>query len=146
VSNVKWFLAVVAVALASAAVPIAQGTSDSVPSRLTAVERKVTKLRTDLTTLQRTVVLLRGCITAVPITTYGGNETEGFVYRNTAEGREFLTSALDFTDQGVQPSAIMATLKPECVTAAFSRSGSVAGSRKAGARSIPTLRLKPTTR
>ena len=143
-SNVKWFLVVVAVALTSAAVPIAQGTSDSVPSRLTAVERKVTKLRTDLTTLQRTVILLRGCITAVPVTSYG-TETEGFVYRSPTEG-EFLTSALDVTDQGDQPSAIMATLKPECVTAALSRSGSAVGSRKPGARAIPTLRLKPATR
>jgi hypothetical protein len=146
VSNAKWLLVVVAVALTSAAVPIAQGTSETIPSRLTAVERKVTKLRADLTTTQRTVTLLRGCITAVAITTYGGSETEGFVYRNTAESREFLTSALDFTDEGDQASAIIATLKPECVAQALSRGGSAVGDRKAGARTIPTLRLKPTTR
>ena len=145
-SGIKLLLAVVAVALASAAVPIAQGTSDSIPSRLTAVERKVTKLRTDLNAMQRTVVFLQGCITATRITTYGGTATEGYVYRNTAEGQEFLSSAIDFTDEGDQPSAIMATLKPECVQQALRRADAAAANRRAGARAIPTLRLKPATR
>ena len=140
--TIKLVLAVSAVVLVSAAVPIAQGTSDSIPSRLTAVERKVTRLQRDLATTRQTITVLRGCITAVRITTYGGLETEGYLYRNTAEGREFLTSALDFTDEGDQPSAIMATLKPECVTAAMARGTSAVGNRKPAARSIPTMKLK----
>jgi hypothetical protein len=145
VSNVKWFLAVVAVALASAAVPIAQGTSDSVPTRLTAVEKKVTKLQRDMRTMQATVTLLRGCITAAPISAYGGLDTEGYLYRNTAENREFLTSALDITDQGDQPDAIMATLKPECVSQARAATSANA-TRASGSRAIPTLRLKAAAR
>jgi hypothetical protein len=145
-TNLKVLVAVVAVALVSAAVPIAQGTSDSIPSRLTAVERKVRKLQTDLATTQRTVAALRGCITAVAISDYGGLETEGYVYRNTGENREFLTSALDVTDQGDQPDAIMATLRPECVTQALSRTPSAKADRRAGNRLAPTLRLKPISR
>ena len=145
-SNVKWMFAVVAVALTSAAVPIAQGTSDSIPSRLTAVERKITKLQRDLRTTQTTVTFLRGCIAAAPISAYGGLETEGYVYRNTAESREFLTSALDLTAQGDQPDAIMATLKPECVTAALRGASAEAANRANRAGAIPTLRLKNVAR
>jgi hypothetical protein len=146
VGTIKLVLVVAAVVLVSAAVPVAQGTSDSIPSRLTAVERKVTRLQRDMATAQRTLTFLQGCITAVRITTYGGLATEGYVYRNTAEGREFLTSALDFTDEGDQPSAIMATLKPECASQALARGASAVGNRKPGARSIPTLKLKPVAR
>ena len=142
-NNVKWFLAVVAVALVSAAVPIAQGTSETIPSRLRAVELKVTKLQRDVQTMQTTVTFLRGCFTAAPITSYGGSDTDGYVYRNTAENREFLTSALDVTDQGDTPDAIMATLKSECVSQA--RAASAAPARR-GHRAIPTLRLKAATR
>ncbi len=140
--TIKLVLVVAAVVLVSATVPIAQGTSDTIPSRLTAVERKVRTLQRDLTATRTQLTVLRGCIVAAPVTTYGGLATEGFVYRNTAEGREFLTSALDFTDEGDQPSAIMATLKPECVTAAMARGTSAVGNRKPAARSIPTMKLK----
>jgi hypothetical protein len=143
VNNVKWFVAVVAVALVSAAVPIAQGTSESIPTRLKSVELKITKLQRDVRTMQTTVTFLRGCITAAPISSYGGLDTEGYVYRNTAENREFLTSALDVTEQGDQPDAIMATLKSECVSQARAAS---AAAGKRGSRAIPTLRLRAATR
>ena len=127
-SRLKFLLALAAVALVTAAVPIAQGTSDSVPSRLTAAEKKIAKLQKDVVALRTRVACFDRL---VPLSSYGGLETEGFVYRNTAESREFLTSALDVTEQGDEPDVIVAAVNPQCVTQAYARAARTSNRRSA---------------
>jgi hypothetical protein len=121
VNRITFVLALAAVALISATVPIAQGTSDSVPSRLAAAERKIAKLQRDVAAMRGTlaqVATVAGCLDRpVPVTVYGGNPTDGYVFRDTVQNREFLTSALDVTDQGDTPTAILATVNARCATA-----------------------------
>ena len=149
-TRLKFVLALAAVALITAAVPIAQGTSDSVPSRLAAAERRIAKLQKDVTAMRKTVTdmaALVGCLDRpIAVTSYGGNPTDGYVFRDTAQNREFLTSALDVTEEGDEPHAVLAGVNPRCVTQALSRAPSARGDRRRSGRALPARRLQPLRR
>jgi len=119
----KRLVAILAAALAAFAIytVTAPAGQQSVPSRLSSVEKKVRTLQQNLTAVKR-------CLSsAVPVTRYNG-----YVYADQNGVVQGVTTALDITEQGDQTNAILIGTRPDCVTALNLKSTRPAARRAVG--------------
>jgi hypothetical protein len=73
------------------------------PAQLNAVKKRVSNIES----------VLGACMQGgVPVTRY-----DGYVVRNTTDQTEFVSSALDVTDQGDQSTAYLLDVGPDCASA-----------------------------
>jgi hypothetical protein len=102
-------LAVLAVAAPS---PVAAPEASPTLTQFNSLKRTVNALKARVTSLEVDM----DCIddAAIPVTQYG-TATEGYVYGVQGQG-EFLTTALDISEQGSVPMAWIVEVNAECVT------------------------------
>jgi hypothetical protein len=143
--RLRYPLGLLACLLVSAAVPLAYGGSTTnhavTPAQLKALAKRVTKLEKEM----NNVNALGACITKAfaPISVYGVPPGEGYVY--SQNGTTFPTTAVDITNEGDSPDAILVTMNPSCISSSRSTSGHVSLRRASGAR-ILFLHLKQSPR
>jgi hypothetical protein len=112
----KRLLALVAAAGVAVALYAATATGSQqavTPAQLNALKKQVAVLKKDVKDLQGAIA----CLGPTGVASFG-SDTAGFHYKQP-DGSEILTSALDFTAQGQQPQALLATIDPQCVSARF---------------------------
>jgi hypothetical protein len=123
----KRLLAVIAVAGLAVGLYSATATGSQqavTPAQFAALKKQVATLKKDVNDLKGAI----SCLSSAGVASFG-SATAGFHYKQP-DGSEVLTTALDFTDQGEQPDALLAVIDPQCVTARLhikrvSRSGSL---------------------
>ena len=111
----KRLLALIAVAGLAVALYAATATGGQqavTPAQFKALKAQVTKIQKDVNTLKGFV---SSCIGVVGVARFGGG-TAGYHYKQP-DGSEILTSAIDVTEQGETPSALLATINSQCVSA-----------------------------
>jgi len=81
------------------------------PAQFNALKKQVAVLKKDVTDLKAAM----SCLSSAGVASFGGG-TAGFHYKQP-DGSEILTSAIDLTDQGEQPTALLAIVDPQCVSA-----------------------------
>ena len=114
--GLKFPILLAGVLLASAAVPLAQGTTNESTQtirRIAALERKMRAVQASVTRLNADMACLK--FRAAPVAAYGDPPAEGFVYSAENGARVFTTTALDIADEGDTPDLIVPAINPECV-------------------------------
>ena len=114
----KRLLALIAVAGLAVALYAATATGGQqavTPAQFKALKAQVTKMQKDVNTLKAFVSSCIGVVGVARFGTTGG--TAGYHYKQP-DGAEILASAIDVTEQGETPSALLAAINPQCVSAA----------------------------
>jgi hypothetical protein len=102
-------------ALVAIAVPMAEGTSSAKDPRVAGLVKKVSALTKRVAVLE----VRSACISVTGVTSYGApSSNDGYLYHRAADPADTiaLTTALDYTEQGGTPQALMAVVDPKCVT------------------------------
>jgi hypothetical protein len=110
----KRLLALIAVAGLAVALYAATATGGQqavTPAQFKALKTQVTKMQKDVNALK---AFLGNCLSVVGVARFGGG-TAGYHYKQP-DGSEILTSALDVTETGETPSALLAQIDPQCVS------------------------------
>jgi hypothetical protein len=89
------------------------GQQSVTPAQFAALKKQVTKLQKDMKNVK---AFLGTCLKVAAVTEFGDGASTGFHYKQP-DGSEILTSALDLSAQGEQPSLFMAAIDPQCVSA-----------------------------
>jgi hypothetical protein len=109
---IPWLL--FGLALVAVAVPIAEGTSSAKDPRVAGLIKKVNALTKRVAVLE----VRSACISVTGITSYGvPAQNDGYLYKRANDAENlYLETAVDFTEQGGTPQALMAVVDPKCVT------------------------------
>ena len=101
-------------ALVAIAVPMAEGTSSAKDPRVAGLVKKVNALTKRVAVLE----VRSACIAVAGVTSYGApSQNDGYLYKRANDATNvYLETAIDFTEQGGTPQALMAVVDPKCVT------------------------------
>jgi hypothetical protein len=107
---IPWLL--FGLALVAVAVPIAEGTSSAKDPRVAGLIKKVNALTKRVAVLE----VRSACISVTGVTSYGvPAQNDGYLYKRSSDPTNlYLETALDFTEQGGTPQALMAVVDPKC--------------------------------